>query len=91
MTGSVHNARFLHTTSILTDGKVLVTGGRGFIGIMNSTELYDPLTETWTIIDSMKIARELHTASILTNGKLLITGGRNYDDDLKSTELYYPL
>ena len=41
-TGSMNYARFYHTASVLTNGKVLVTGGQGDIGHLNSAELYDP-------------------------------------------------
>jgi hypothetical protein len=36
-----------HTASVLVNGKVLVVGGTGDTAI-NTTELYDPVTEKWT-------------------------------------------
>ena len=75
--------------------KVFVAGGsqivRGVNSInFNSTELYDPLLNTWTTVTSMNTARCLHTATILSNGKVFVAGGSN-DRPLNSTELYDPL
>ncbi|CAF4314768.1 unnamed protein product [Rotaria sordida] len=82
------NVRYGHTASVLTNGKVLVTGGWGsIVDSVNSTELYDPSTGTWTMTGSMNNARSLHTASILTNGNVLVTGGYNVFI-LNSSELY---
>jgi hypothetical protein len=49
----MNNGRYLHTASVLTNGKVLVTGGYGYSGDLNSVELYDPSTGTWTITGRM--------------------------------------
>jgi len=48
-TGSMNTARFLHTATLLNNGKILITGG----GVDTSNpiacaELYDPGTGTWT-------------------------------------------
>jgi hypothetical protein len=52
-----------HTASILTDGKMLVTGGRNTNGDtpLNNAELYDPSIGTWTITGSIYYARHYHT------------------------------
>ena len=78
---------YAHTASVLTDGKVLVTGGGTNSGITNSAELYDPSTGTWIITGNMNNAREEHTASVLTHGEVLVTGG-SYTNALNSAELY---
>ena len=49
-TGSLNIARVYHTATLLPNGKVLVTGGRGYnYEALNSAELYDPATGTWSI------------------------------------------
>ncbi|CAF1328352.1 unnamed protein product, partial [Rotaria magnacalcarata] len=58
-----------HTASVLANGKVLVAGGIGS-AYLNSAELYDPSTGTWTSTGSMHFGRYGHTASVLTNGKV---------------------
>ncbi|CAF4447042.1 unnamed protein product, partial [Adineta steineri] len=73
-TDDMNGARADHTASVLINGKVLVTGGTNGT-VLNSTELYDPLTGTWSVSGNMNKARFHHTASVLTNGKVLVTGG----------------
>jgi hypothetical protein len=51
-TGSMATARTLHTATLLTDGRVLVTGGESvgwnFAGpFLATAELYDPATGTF--------------------------------------------
>ncbi|CAF1400363.1 unnamed protein product [Adineta steineri] len=60
--------------SLLTNEKVLVVGGYNG-DRMNSSELYNTSTDTWTIDSSMNDARDVHQTSILTDGKVLATGG----------------
>ncbi|CAF1132616.1 unnamed protein product [Adineta steineri] len=89
-TNNMTNGRYSHTASVLSNGKVLVTGGfLNEFSSFNGVELYDPLTSTWTTPSNMNNARGSHTASILSSGKVLVTGG--LDDNyvtLNSAELY---
>ncbi len=43
-TGSMITGREFHTATLLSSGKVLVTGGEGNTGYLSSCEIYDPLT-----------------------------------------------
>jgi N-acetylneuraminic acid mutarotase len=72
---SMSTARAGHMATVLTNGKVLVTGGSDASGIVASAELYDPVSETWSPTASMHEARADHTATLLTSGKVLVTGG----------------
>ena len=80
-------ARNTHRATILSNGKVLVTGGVNSGGALNSAELYDPSTGNWTTTRNMSVARYGHTATILSNGTVLVTGGYN-GVCLSSAELY---
>jgi uncharacterized protein YjdB len=87
-TGSMTTARYLHTATLLPNGKVLVAGGEDStiqMAIANA-ELYDPATGNFSATVSMAIARQGHTATLLPNGKVLMTGGYG----LASAELYDP-
>ena len=102
LTGSLREGRSFHTATLLSNGKVLVAGGRGnstvAIGDLDSAEVYDPITEIWSLTGSLKQAREHHTATRLPDGKILavggigpipITNGVSYPA-LNSAELYNP-
>lgn len=79
--------RYLHTATLLPDGKVLVAGGRDSNDqTLASAELYDPSTGTWTTTASMTEARGGHIATLLLNGRVLVVGGGVGP----STELYDP-
>jgi subtilisin-like proprotein convertase family protein/N-acetylneuraminic acid mutarotase len=95
-TVSMHNARYLHTATLLPDGKVLVAGGYspgdiGGIGLTSSAELYDPATGTWTPTGSLNTRRCFQTATLLPNGQVLVAGGRSTNGvALTNAELYDP-
>jgi N-acetylneuraminic acid mutarotase len=84
-TGSMGTARTSHTATLLSDGKVLVTGGSaggpprdgppGPPTLLATAELFDPTSGTFTGTGSMSIIRIGHTATLLNNGKVLVTGG----------------
>ena len=98
-TGSLKTARFHHTATLLSDGRVLVAGGTGarpetfpYPGIA-STELYDPGTGTWTVTGNLNAGRLLHTATLLPNGRVLVAGGwpdHTHNGIMASAELYDP-
>ncbi|HEU5203763.1 MAG TPA: kelch repeat-containing protein [Candidatus Limnocylindrales bacterium] len=73
---------------LLSDGKVLVAGGRGFklpdnYYDLDSAEVYDPDTGSWTAIADMH-AKTFATAAFLQpDGKVLVVGSR-------SAEVYDP-
>jgi hypothetical protein len=88
--GSLNAARQEHTATLLPNGKVLVVGGWGTIGILAGCELYDPATNTWTTTGPLITARYEHTATLLPNGKVLVVGGWGSEGVLNSAELYDP-
>src|SRR5262245_10543522 len=93
-TGNMKTARSDHTATLLANGKVLVAGGccgPPFLSApLNSAELYDPATGTWSSTANLNIARAYHTATLLPNGKVLVAGGDINRGDLDSAELYDP-
>jgi len=91
-TGGMRGPHRFHTSTLLANGKVLVSGGYiGGTSITNGAELYDPVSGTWTATGSMNTTREDHTSTLLPNGQVLVAGGDNStNDNLASVELYNP-
>jgi hypothetical protein len=79
-TGSMNLARATFMARLLSDGRVLVAGGYvegGSIQQSASAEIYDPLTGTWTLAQSMNDARTGATATVLADHTVLVVGGEN--------------
>jgi hypothetical protein len=77
-TGKMVIPRFLHTTTLLPGGSVLITGGGSSYGTdtaESSAELYDPASGTFIPTGSMSLPRARHTATLLPDGRVLIAGG----------------
>jgi WD40 repeat protein len=96
-TGSMVMARVSHTATLLSSGKVLITGGIQGSGtsttVLAEAELYDPGKGAFsTTAGVMTTAREEHTASFLPDGKVLVTGGLDSTGKALSTaELFDPV
>jgi Domain of unknown function (DUF4082)/Galactose oxidase-like, Early set domain/Divergent InlB B-repeat domain/Kelch motif len=91
--GAMTYARRQLNAVLLPDGKVLVTGGTSGPGFNDTTspvfaaEMWDPVTELWTLMASATIPRLYHSAALLLpDGRVLSTGGNGYPD----TEVYSP-
>jgi len=70
-----------------TAWKVLVAGGQNSSGTLNSMEIYDPISQTFTAIgDTLSGGRAGHTATLLSTGTILFAGGSG----LASAEIYDP-
>jgi hypothetical protein len=87
--GSMATSRAVHTATLLPGGRVFVAGGLAGKGGLASTEIFDPVRETFANANNMSVARAGHTATLLSNGKVLIAGGYN-GTYLQSAELYDP-
>ena len=57
---------------------------------MNTAELYDPATGSWSCTGSLGTARSDHTATLLPSGQVLVAGGTRQQYYLSSAELYDP-
>lgn len=82
---SMAQARAGHGASVMGNGRVLITGGLSaldltnplslFTGLLVSTEVFDPVTNTFAAGPNMIEARALHTSTTLTSGQVLVAGG----------------
>jgi len=82
-----------HNLVLLNNGKVLAIGGYK----EQSCELFDPATETWTMIDSIPTFRYSgHTVTKLIDGRILVAGGMYVDTTsweivfLNNIDIYNP-
>ena len=92
VTGSLNYKRRYHTTTLLTDGRILVAGGNDTSNTLASAEIYDPATGQWSATGAMTGDRQSHTATLLADGRVLVVGGWNANllDVSGSAEIYDP-
>jgi hypothetical protein len=76
-TGSMTTARGFHSATLLSDGRVLITGGSDTFGhSLASAELYDPGTGTFSTTGSMATTGDGGVTAVrLLDGRVLVAGG----------------
>jgi hypothetical protein len=96
-TGSMTVPRESHTATLLSSGKVLLTGGSdGILGytptttLYSSSETFDPSTGQFTAAGMMTTQRLWQTASLLASGKVLVAGGDSTSQTNATTDLFDP-
>ncbi|MDF1797782.1 MAG: kelch repeat-containing protein [Planctomycetota bacterium] len=82
--------RTLHTATLLADGRVLVVGGGtkfdfndifgSLATVVETTELYDPVADSWSAGPNLPGPRFAHQASRLGDGRVLISSGVEVGD-----------
>jgi hypothetical protein len=96
--GEMVAARQNQTANLLADGRVILIGGQGGAGgglPLDTAEIYDPATETFTSSGPLPMStpRYLHAATVLPSGKVLVSGGlwnTAAPSVLATAELYDP-
>jgi Galactose oxidase, central domain len=98
----MNSPRWMHTATLLADGRVLLVGGRDnncTIGCpiysLNAAEIFDPATGKYTTTGSLNISRYGHSAALLDDGRVLILGGETTEnigntDQVTMAEVYSP-
>ena len=93
-TGRMNVERSRHVATLQLDGTVLVTGGFTNDGTqgydLDVSEIYDPVTNSWSVTHCLNDARNLHSAMLLNDGNVLAVGGYGTLGALTSAELYTP-
>src|SRR6266513_5638074 len=81
--------RTAHAATALTDGRILITGGRDSAGnIVAVSEIFDPATETSTAGATLTTPRVDHTATLLADGRVLVAGGNDGNGPVNSAEIF---
>lgn len=85
-------ARDSHQATLLTDRRILVTGGHNDVASLASAEIFDPASGSWTTVAPMNFARNNHRATLLNDGRVLVSGGYNSQTGaILDAEIYDPL
>jgi hypothetical protein len=85
----MHDTRLYYSTQVLKDGRVYVAGGE--YGTGNALgEVYDPLTNLWTMTPTNGESISDANSEILPDGKL-IQAMVSFTFNLKGTEIYDPV
>lgn len=80
--------RSVPSATVLADGRVLVAGGTHF-SYLSSAEIFDPDTDSWTLVAPMHVARTGHAAVLLPSGDVMVIGGyTGIDIPTASVEVY---
>jgi hypothetical protein len=77
--------------TLLTNGKVLVSGGTpNRRDILGTSEVYDPARGNWARAGDLVIARFVHTSTLLPSGKVLVASGHPPASVGPTSEIYDP-
>ena len=80
-----------HTATALSDGRILITGGRDADGhLVAASEIFDPETQTSSASATLHTARVDHSATVLADGRVLVAGGTGASGALSSAEILIP-
>jgi len=92
--GSLNQARSGHSAAPLKNGEVLLTGGESAVNgsnqVLSSTEIYDPVRETFHFVGSLNVARISAPLVVTADGRIFILGGSTDVGAVSSAEEFIP-
>lgn len=90
---TMNSVRFFGKANLLPSGKVLLVGGQdGSNKPIASAEVYDPVSQSFSVTGFMAAGRTEFASSLLPNGEVLVTGGLDPSNRvLTSAEVYDPV
>jgi hypothetical protein len=96
ISAAMTSPRIFHDSVLLNGGQVLLSGGEndssgGSSTALNTAELYNPTTQTFTATTgNMTSVREHQTATLLNDGTVLEDGGTDGSHVFNTAEIYTP-
>lgn len=93
--GTMASPRYGFAQVALPDGRILVAGGKAYPGsapidMLDTAEIYDPDTGTFSPAGQMSTPRYGAMAQLLPDGRVLIVGGAGSSGALATAELFDP-
>ena len=95
--GTTNYARAWGDSTVLPDGTVFVSGGSIRNNVVEqvayAAEIWDPKTNTWTVVDSAAVPRLYHSTSLLLPDATVLTAGgttNGLDSEALTGEIYRP-
>jgi hypothetical protein len=76
---------------LLPSGHVIVAGGKNASGVLQTAELWDPMTDTWSALPPMGHARSSAAACVLPSGRFAVVGGRDGVSARQDGEVFDPV
>lgn len=93
ITGSMNMGRAHANAVILPDRNVMIIGGGSFDlygGPVFNAELYDPDTETWTLLPMQQWGRMYHSTAVLLPDGRVVSAGQDFGPGAYTAEIYEP-
>lgn len=87
---SLATARTGHSATVLSDGSVLVVGGRGATGEVAQAERLSNLLSGWQPAGGSRQARGGHSATLAPSGVVVVAGGFSQNEAISSVEYFDP-
>lgn len=93
LTTPMNFPREQNNTVLLADGTALVVGGgdSGFYdGPVKEPEIFDPVTETWSVMAPQQFGRMHHSTAVLLPDGRVFTAGQDFGDGATTAEIFSP-
>src|ERR1051326_450893 len=87
--GSMQSARSGACAAVLPDGRVMITGGLGPSGSLDTSEVFG-MNGSFSNVPAMSASRNGHTCMTMADGRVLVAGGRNENGPINTAEIYNP-
>jgi hypothetical protein len=92
VSSSMNRTRIYHTSILLNDGRVLIVGGNGNYTDQITSEIFNPVSNSFTTISTMQSNVGHCEMALMDDGRVLIYGMGNFlnPTDTKCLQVYDP-